>query len=191
MGWDPIVPAVGYTGDPLAQSLGYVNWAFPPMSAFSNATLTSQKIFVQAIWLPANRVCTGIVIGVAVAGVGTAPTGFFLGLSSPTTMRAQTANLASDAGLTSRGLKQFPFSGGTYTTTTAGLHYVNLLENGAFASTPLQLTENSAVPATSSALTGQGLAWGHAATGQTALPANGASIGTLVVDAPPFWVAVY
>jgi hypothetical protein len=126
------------------------------------------------------------------AGAGTVPTGFFVGLASPTKMVAQSGNLNNDAGLTTVGNNPFALSA-AYTPLPAdsptGLFYVVVLQNGAFGTTNVALGRAAgSSQATKQIGFGKALA-GTAGVGQTALPANGAAV-TITAGGIAWWSGV-
>lgn len=177
--------------DPLAVALGYVNWAYHPAAIATQQAFTSQTIYAQALYLPPGTAISLISLVVGTAAVGTTPTGFFVGIASPTTMLAQSANLATSASLTTLGRQTFACS---YTPSLAdsanGLYYVLALLNGAFGTTQPQFGRGAGLSGTGTALAAHTPLIATAGTGQTALPANGAVVTYTSAGAsaaPAFW----
>lgn len=162
--------------DPLARALGYINWNYNSAAGGSGNVPTSQRIDAVAIWLPAGTAINNINLNVTTAAAGTAPTGFYVGLTSAAKVVAQSSNLNSNAVLTSTGAKSFPLSA-TYTTSLtdspSGLYYVLILLNGAFGTTnPAFMRANGSTPGTAPS----GPSFGNIGTGQATIPANGTAV---------------
>jgi hypothetical protein len=179
--------------DPLAVALGYVSWNTSP-AAFGNATAwTSQTPIAAAVFIPPGQTVTGIALSLTVAAAGTAPTGFFVALTSPTKMLAQSANLAASAALTATGTQQFALSA-TYQANAAdsptGLYYVYGLLNGAFSVTQPTFARGTGVGNSGRPLAGQNPLWGVAGAGVATPPANGAAV-TVTFASIAYWVGVY
>lgn len=186
---DGFPPPSTPTVDPLAVALGYKAWTFNTMVNGSGLAMANQEIDAMAIWIPPGTVITNILLNIQIAGSGTVPTGFFVGLASPTKMVAQSGNLASSASLTTLGIQAFPLSA-SYTTnptdSPTGLYYIVILQNGVFSVTNVTIVRTLAV-------IGYGLVtplWGVLGTAQTALPANGAAITFTGAGAAARWAAV-
>ena len=182
--------------DPVAVALGYKNWNYGPDGSTGSSAPGSGNIFVMGIWLPSGTVCTGVAIDVAIAGVGVAPTGVFLGLadSATPTQRAATGNLidggTQQAKLTGAvGTKEFDFAA-PYTTPADAFYYLMLLKNGAFGTTDVAFGHRG-VPVTSSARSGGKFPFGVAGSGKTTLPGNGVALDPITTSARPFRVAIY
>ena len=169
-------PSTGQA-DPTALAAGYKGWTWFPYAATTGTSLTSQKIYAMGIALNAGAVINNVVLQVITSGVGTTPTGFFVGICNATTMLAQSGNLNANAGLTTQGQMAFPLSA-AYTVPTSGLYFAVFLQNGAFGTT------NVAFGRFSFNLSGAGVAIGttgvdlmaNIGTSQTALPANNATV---------------
>jgi hypothetical protein len=172
--------------EPLAKALGYINWNFGPSMAQGGSATTSQRGDVVALWLPHSTVITNVCLTVTTAGAGTAPTGFYVGLATAAKIVAQSANLNASALLTSTGTKQFALSS-TYTTNTtdsaSGLYYVLILQNGAFATTPVQFLRGNAATIPGGV---SNPAFGNIGTALTTPPANGTAI-TIATTAGIGW----
>jgi len=153
-----------------------------PLNAISTKTIaTSKTIYAILIPTQADVVYSGVRL--CIGTVGTAPTGFFVGLATAAAVGAkgnmlvQSSNLSASTGLTTAGEQQFPFSS-TYLETGSGVNQrmVVVLEdctNGATAITPQKAA--SGVDGT----TVQPNSYPNCAlcgTNQTALPANGAQL---------------
>jgi hypothetical protein len=177
--------------DPLAKALGLINWACVPSVCTGSGALTGQKIYMTPVYIPPGTVVTSIVLSINQVGTGTAPTGFFVGLTDGATMLAQSSNLNGSTSLTAAtGMAPFALSS-TYTTVTAsGWHGVVMLINSGFGTQNVQFLRQPGVVGSVGPITGSSLLAGASlGTGQTVLPGNGAAV-TLTVDAAPFWAAV-
>lgn len=105
----------------------------------NGTTIGTQAIYGSLVGLAAGDVITNIVACVPVAGAGTVPTLIKLAIvSTAGVVLAATANIAASAGWTSVGLPQFALTT-PYTIPSNGGYYIAFLQNGAFATTPLQL----------------------------------------------------
>lgn len=126
--------AIGFQG---------ASWDMYSGGAVATGALTSQYAYFLLAGFNAGDVVTNIVTCVTTAGAGTVPTGLYVGLySAAGTLLADSANLASSSIWTSTGFAVAPLLGGTpgpYTIPTTGGYYLMILENGAFATTPMQV----------------------------------------------------
>lgn len=132
------------------------------------ATLTSQKIYCRLLGLAAGDIVTYLCAAVSIAGAGTAPTTIKLALLNTSgVIKAITANLASDTGWTaSIGPKEFAAST-PWTVDTSGAYYVAFLQDGAFASTALQLVRQNSTAGADLAMTGGARSVASGGTGKT------------------------
>jgi hypothetical protein len=177
--------------DANALGFGFVGWNYSPWTAAVKTSLTSQTIYAMGMYLPKDAIVTGVALQVGQAGAGTAPTGFFVGLCSATTMLAQSGNLNASAELTSAGKAQLPFSA-PYTIPASGIYYVVVLQNGTFGTTALQLDQSAtAVSSLTTPLDGQPPFCGTLGTAQTALPANSAAITITLTSAATWFAGCY
>lgn len=181
-------------------SLGFQCWNFHPFLAGVNASsLTSQTIFSMLVPGQADAPITGVGVLVTTAAVGTQPTGVFVGLSTPKTMLAISANLAalsvstdSTANFTATGYKFLPLnlSQLTFPLPTTGPYYVHLLINGTYSGTQPQF--GRAGPAVSATQPpGAFIPGGTAGTGQTALPAVGAAVAIVATSGLNLFAGLY
>lgn len=169
--------------DPLAVSLGLANWNANWCAASGQAAPTSQTIYAAAIWLPFGRAITKTSMLCGVAAAGTAITGGFMGLCSPTNMIAQSANIGTASSAYPIGPLVAPFAGSVTsyipnpTDSPTGLYYVMLLLNGTFGSTQPQFQRGPNTNGIGGSPSGSGsIAFGTAGTGQSALPSNAAAV---------------
>jgi hypothetical protein len=166
--------------NPLAIATGLLAFNFNPAATGTGSSPTSQRGDVAAIYLPPGIKITNVVLNVITAGSGTAPTGFFVAICSPTKMLAQSADLHASASLTTLGSQNFALSAPYVTNATdspSGIYYVMLLENGAFATTNVAFLRGNA------STTGSGPTrpfFGNIGTALATPPANGTavSVGT-------------
>lgn len=178
----------------MAVALGYVSWNYHYPASPATAVAATQIVYAASLYLPPGRTVTNINLQVLVAGASTSPTSFFVGLCSPTTMLAQSANIiggASEAQLKAIGTATLPLGSPYIVNTTdsaTGLYYVTILQNGAYG-TPVQFGRISGVSGAGAALSGSTPIFGTLGTGQTALPANGATITITANNATFFGVA--
>lgn len=159
------------------RGLGLKSWNYNPQNITTQTAATSQTVYAVAIPLKAGQLATNIVLDVEVAAAGTAPTGFYVGLAtSAGVMLAQSGNLKDSASLTNQGLREFALSA-AYLVQTNGLYYVVFLQNGAFGTTNPSFGRGTGRFLVN--VSGVYMA-GTAGTGQTALPANGASMASTI-----------
>lgn len=179
-------------------AFGYQSWNYHPFFAGVNASaLTSQTVYSMLVPGRIGQPITAVGLNVAVAAVGIAPTGFYVGLSDQKTMLAVSANLASlligsdtTLNLTSVGHKQFPLSLTqlTYQLPRTGFYYVHVLLNGTFGTTQPQFGRGG--PAASAvALQGGNIGAGTNGTGQTSLTA-GASVSVVSTSGLNFFAGL-
>lgn len=189
-------PGIALTApDPLAVALGLVNWNANWGTFTSTLAPTSQTIFATAIWLPFGRPITRLSTLCTVAASGTAITGGFMGLCSPTTMVAQSANIGTAAASYPVGPLVVPFAGSvlTYspnaTDSATGIYYVLVLLNGTFGTTqPTFARGNGTGAAGLSPSGGTLIQFGNAGTGVATLPANAAAVTLTAAGQTPFAV---
>lgn len=124
---------------------GFLSLGLEPVS---NAVPTSGTIFANGVYLYKGEVVTNIVVAVATAGSGTAPTHIQVGLWSsagtPVAL-AVSAEDAANARWTSTGWKEVPLTA-PYTVPADGFYYPSFLKVGAFGTTDLQLITGAANP---------------------------------------------
>lgn len=114
----------------------------------SNAVPTSGTIFANGVYLYAGEVVTNILVAVATAASGTAPTHIQTALWSSATTPVCLAVSAEDKDNTrwsSTGWKEVPLSA-PFTITADGLYYPSFLKVGTFGTTDLQLITGAANP---------------------------------------------
>jgi len=168
--------------DPLAKAFGLVNWNANWGTFPNNGAPTSQLIYATPIWLPFGVPISKVATLIEVAAVGTAITGGYMGVCSPTTMIAQTANIGTAAASYPTGplVKALSGSVTSYTPTPAdsstGLYYVLLLLNGTFGTTQPTFALSSQTATYSSPSGGTFPGAATAGSAQTVLPANGAAV---------------
>jgi lysophospholipase L1-like esterase len=135
-----------------ARNLGGENFSLA--AATSSAAVASQQVFLGLLGLLKGDVVANVVIDVAVAAAGTVPTRLELAIVDKTGVTLATSgNVASDAKWTSTGPKAFALSA-PYTVLTSDGYYLAILQNGAFATTPLQLTRQNSLAGGAQALSG-------------------------------------
>jgi|SRR5579862_4911741 len=179
--------------DGFAVAAGYKSWRMHPGNINASVAFTSGNIGFEGLFIPPGVTITNIVYEIEQAGVGVAPTHFFVGLATPTKMVVQSNDLAGNAGLTQTGFKPFPLQN-LYVTNTldspTGFYYCAVLEVGAFGTTPVKFgslgNNNFAGNALGANPSLEGVMGGG---GNVALPANGAAI-TPVATALGVWAAV-
>jgi len=164
--------------DPMAASLGYLQWNMNPQTVTNSLAATAGVVYLTGIWLPPGKVISNIVLNCVVASSGSAPTSFFVGIAKPDgTMLKQSTDQKSL--VTGQGPIVIPLSA-TYTTNTSdsqGFYYIVVLQVGSWGTTQPTFARGS-----SNAPLAVGLSGGTrpfaagATTGQTALPANGSAI---------------
>lgn len=169
--------------DPLATACGFISWNMHPALAAVALTPTSQTVYAAALWLPAGKKVSNINLGVTVVAAGTAPTGMYVGMCSQSQVVAQSANLASNTGWTSSGVKAFPLAA-SYTPTVSGIYYAFFLQNGTFGTTQPQLMERS----TDGIASDTYKLWGTIGTGKSTPDANGTAI-TVTINQVCLFVA--
>lgn len=163
--------------DGLAVAAGLINWNYSPTFISSNVEAggaNSQRAAVTAVWLPQGAVISNIILGVTIAGSGTPPTGFYVGLTDGNTILAQSSNLASSSALTASGSMAFPLSA-TYTVPKSGIYYVIVLQNGSFGTTDVQFGRTAGSAYSQRSPNGTWL-WGGIGSGLASLPTNGTAV---------------
>lgn len=181
--------------DPLATGLGFVSWNTNIMQVAGGTSPTGGTIYATALYIPPGKVITGIVIPIIVPAAGTKPTGFFVGLCSPTKMLAQSGDVSGAAGVpfATSSLNQIAFSS-AYTSSindsSLGIYYVLILQVGTWGTTQPQFGRAGSQPGGSERLTGKNPIQATLATGQTALPANNTTI-TLTDSPNQYLMGVY
>jgi len=158
--------------DLIAQTLGLTAQNMRIDLASTSQALTSGTIYAPGIWLPGSITVNNIVVRVATAGVGAAPTGMFVGLlDSHGELIAVSNNLASSPIWLSTGLKEAPLSGPiTLSDAEVGLYYALFLQVGAFGTTQVGLTRGTNWGGIG---VNGALAYGFIGTGASGLPAVG------------------
>lgn len=179
----PLVPPTSHPQqvDPAAVGLGYVNYNSSPGLHGSASALTSGLVYLTSLFLPFGVSIANVVLNATVAAAGTNPTGFFAGLAGPTgVMVAQTGNLAAAGGPTVTGPVAMALSAAYVPNpgdSPTGLYYCVFLQNGSWGTTQPTFLRTSGVAASAKPLGSSPQPFGAGITaGQTALPANGASI---------------
>lgn len=181
--------------DPVLKDLGLLSQNYSvTLAAQGNAgTPASGTIYESMIPTQAGITYTGVELLIATAGVGTAPTGFFVGLAQNAVvgatglMLAQSSNLKASTSLTTVGLRQFPFSA-PFLETVSGFRAVTILKNVAFSGTDVQFRR---VAGQAIGGSGEQVLSATVGTGQTVLAANGAATAAVAVDGTYFWVGLY
>lgn len=169
---------------------GFIAWNFDPNFNTSNLLLTSGRIEGHRVRLGKDSLCTGAVVGVAVAGSSLTAGQNLLGLCDLTGDRlAVSADQASS--WTSTGVKAVPWTAPI--TLPAGDYFVLVMSNG---TTPVSLRrgDNSAgaganglLSTPMSALRGIRTS----GTANTSIPDPLDLPGTMIVNGTPVWVALY
>lgn len=196
MSFETLEYGLGEQPDPLAVALGYKNWNYNPSLAASASAFATQTIYAIAVYLPPGTTVTGVALDVLTAGVGVSPTGFFVGLASPAAMVAQSGNIigaGAEAGLKAQGRAQLPFTAPYVTNNVdspTGLYYIIVLENGAYATTPLAVGRGVNNAGSGNALGAANPLQATIGVGQIALPANGNAIA-LAASGIGFHAGVY
>lgn len=181
--------------DPLMGGIGLKAANINPIAtASAQLAPTSQIVYLNAIWIPPGTVCTNIVLQPITASSGTV-TGLYVGLATTAgVMVAQSSNLGASSPFTTANALTAAALSATYTTNSAdsanGVYYVVQLQNGAFSVTNPAYGRSGANfgrLGSNAYLSATGVT-----TGQTAPPANGASIagGLTTSNAVGFFVAV-
>lgn len=130
------------------KATGFIALGLEPVS---NAVPTSGTVFGNAVYLYEGEVITNIVVAVAVAGVGTAPSHIQAILwdgnqSTPTALAVSAEDAANSRWTSGTGWKEIPLTA-PYTVPTSGIYYPSFVKVGAFGTTDLQLiTGGSANP---------------------------------------------
>lgn len=195
MGWTPGAGGSGgaaATADLLTAALGFKAQTFPAPTLTNGGLLASQGILGSAIYLQAGQVISNVVVGVAQAGAGTAPTTIRLGVANSSgVMQAVTANVAGSANWTAGVANvSFPLTA-SWTVPASGLYYVLVYVSGGFTTTALQLERGS--NANLGLPVGSGLAaYGQFGAAQADLPIVGASLPTFpaIAAQPALWFAL-
>jgi hypothetical protein len=140
----------------------------------SNAVPTSGTLFANGVYLYKGEVVTNIVVAVATAASGAAPTHIQASLwssaATPVAL-AVSADDAANARWTSTGWKEVPLSA-PYTVPADGLYYAAFCKIGAFGGTDLQLITGAANP-------GSGI--GGTTSGKRRAPTLGSGLANLNV----------
>lgn len=167
----------------MARAMGYVNWNVNPAVGLAAAALANQEVNVTAIWLPFGVPCGNIILNVSTAGVGTTPTGFFVGIGNSTKMLAQSANLNASGNLTATGIAKYALSAAykpVPSDSASGLFYVVILQNAPFGTTNVQFARTGGIQVQPA---GFQIMAGRAGVTQSVLPANGATYSTAMAAA--------
>lgn len=181
--------------DPRAGGVGLISWAGDP-GGYNTASgvLTSQRVYVSSLYIPAGQVISNIYLNTQTAGVTGTPTSFTVGIADANgVLLAKSAELKASASLTATGVNPYPCA---YTTLQSdagnGFYYIVVLEDKtADFTTPVQFGKSAGN--VNVALTGMPVLYGTGATGsQAALPAVGAAIvgGIVATNGLPLWTAV-
>jgi hypothetical protein len=155
-------------------------------SSGSSSAPSTQSVYGTLAGLVAGDVITNVFVSVSVLGVGTAPTGIYLGLFSKAgVLLASTSNVAASTNwTTTTEIVKFTFTT-PYTVPASDGYYFAFLQNGAWGTTALTLlhgNQNSAQMSHTVA-GGAGANLAVKQTGQATLPAP----ATLVNDVTNFW----
>ncbi len=179
-------PASYYANDPVAAMLGMQTQNFALALQAASSALTQGTVYLVGVPYRKGQVATNVRFGVAAAAAGAAPTSMVCGLADSTgKMLAQSGELKASAIWTSPTAYADAPLAGAYTILSSGLYYHVILQVGAFGVTQPTFYRGSGSPiATAEVKTG-------ATTGQTALPANGATVvgGLSAAGALRFWAA--
>jgi hypothetical protein len=155
----------------LLSGLALKTWNYRPIIT-ANSAPASGTIYALATPFYAGDIISTIWLNVQVAGAGTAPTGFFVGVAdSSRNMLAQSNNLNASSSLTATAHQQFALNA-SWTVPTDGMYYVVILENGSWGTTQMALGRGGSI----GAAFGTNFEFATAGTGQTALPANGSAL---------------
>jgi hypothetical protein len=168
--------------DPLAQAAGLVNWNGNPASIVNASSLTSQTVYLMALYLPPGKLITNIVLIGTLQSSGSIPTGYFLGLASDSgVMLRQTPNLTA-AGAVVLGPIAYGLTA-TYTTSPSdspsGLYFVVALINGTWGTQVPTFLRGSAQGGAAFPFNTGLRMFATGVTARTVLPANGSNIGAL------------
>lgn len=155
-----------------AQGLG--GSAYDARLANNNAFgFTSQVVYAQLVGIAFATTITNVVVCLATAAAGTAPTNAFVAIydtAGPTRL-ALSADLKANAAWASTGYQAFPLTA-PYVTTAAGGFYVCVTVNGAWGTTqPLGIGNTSQPSVASGALGANAVASGTMAA-QASMPAT-------------------
>lgn len=178
-------PPATSTDEILRTGLGIVSWNYAFTNISTQTTPATQTIYAVGVPLRVGQVVTNVLLDTEVAGAGTTPTNFFVGIASATTVLGQSADLKASAALTTQAIGTYALAA-PVTITTSGLYYVLILQNGVFGT-----TVNLLGRAGGRQVVGANFLYATAGTGQTALPANQGAI-TLSAGGTPlaYWAGV-
>lgn len=172
------------TADILLAAKGLLSDSGPAQFYGTASTLATQTVQYCLLPLRGGMLISNVVIYVATAAAGAAPTTLQFGLySGPLVRLAVSANEAGDVKYTTVGFKVIALTV-PYLVPADGGFYVAPLQDGAYAGTPIQFGRTTTNADT--ALPGFLAITGNQ-TGQTSLPANGAITAG---QGPCFWVGV-
>lgn len=169
--------------DRRARAQGYVGWNVDPYMGLNAAALSNQEVQAVGLWLPFGVPISNILLNVTTAGVGTVPTGFFVGIGNSTKMLRQSINLNNAGSLQATGLAKYALTAAytpTPTDSPTGWFYITILQNAAFGTTNVQFARTGGIQVP---VAGAKITAGRAGTAQTALPANGATYSTALAAA--------
>lgn len=182
-------PVGGSQQDLLAAALGVKFQAFSPLLANQATAPVSGSVYGVATYAAAGAVITGIKLRNGVAAAGTLPTTARFGLADNAGKILVLSGNVNALASWPVGVCPFAFTA-TFTTTYSGIYFPCFTVNGTWGSTqPTPLNALGGVP---SAYAADGanpiptFTW----TGQTDLPAVGASL-SMPVNSRSFWMGLY
>lgn len=150
----------------------------------------SGSVFGFLVGLRAGDVATGLVLRVAVAASGTSATTVRMGLASSTGVMLVVSGNLNTAASWGIGAAGFPFSA-PYTVPADGGYFACFVVNGTWGTTQPTLGRATAPAANTGTAFGTNAPPGFIWTGQTDLPAVGASLTMTSGNTQGFYVGVY
>lgn len=182
--------AIPNRSDVVLSTLGLKGQNFDIFSTggtWATATIASQWVYYSMTGFEAGDVINNIFVAVGVAGIGTAPTGIYLGLYSLAGAQlGVTTNLAASSIWTASTIVVSAALSSPYTVAASGGLYLAFLQNGAFAGTALKLQISSAHPPPAYTAIGSGPIASAAQSGQATMPGTASIAGNGTATVPWF-----
>jgi hypothetical protein len=182
-------PGGSSTQDSLQQAFGALYQPFNPQLITQFSNMAAGSITGTAIWIPTNTLLTGCKIRNGQAAVGTLPTVARFGLADMTGKVLALGPNQNDLASWAAGPRAFPFTA-QFTTTYSGIYFPMFINSTAFGTTVPQaggININAAAASADS----PSVPLCFVVTGQTDLPAVGASVSLGSQPNQLRWIGVY
>jgi len=174
------------TADPLAVSLGMINWSYDLAIAAVTLAPTSQTIHISALWLPGGVQVGTLWFGISTPAAGTVPTSIIIGLENGATIVTQSAELKNNTGWLTGGVQKFPIV--PFTPPQGGFYRGCFWQNGAWGTTQLALANRTVAGLNTTAQALAYVPWHTGGTSVAAFPANGAALPSIVFGTNALWI---